>query len=101
LERADELERRQEIIDDNEQGSTFPDQIDVLPTNNNNDRPCTVLRYESYLKHQRYHDDLKHVDCDFIDFQNDNLIIQQDKTLGKGGLVSIMNKKGIIACLSD
>lgn len=45
----------------------------------------TVLRYESYLQHQRYYDDLKHVDCSFIDFGN-GLLIEQDKSLGKGGL---------------
>lgn len=52
-----------------------------------------VLQYESYLAHQRYYDDLKHVDYRYIDFgkfgNNDDarLIIEQDKTLGKGGLV--------------
>jgi hypothetical protein len=48
---------------------------------------------------QRYHDDLKHVDCDFIDFQN--LIIQQDKSLGKGGLVSILDGVGVISFLGS
>lgn len=45
----------------------------------------TVLRYDSYLQHQRYYDDLKHVDCSFIDYGN-GLLIEQDKSLGKGGL---------------
>lgn len=72
----------------------------------------TLLRYESFLSNQRYYDDYKHVDNKFIDysvpalslptttttttpesadinaegplFQN-HLIIEQDKTLGKGG----------------
>lgn len=41
----------------------------------------TVLRYDSYLQHQRYYDDLKHVDCSFIDYGN-GLLIEQDKSLG-------------------
>lgn len=60
------------------------DQIDVLPNGK------TVLRYNSYLKHQRYYDDLKHVDCSFLDYGivtgGGRLIVEQDKRLGKGGL---------------
>jgi 23S rRNA U2552 (ribose-2'-O)-methylase RlmE/FtsJ len=47
-----------------------------------------VLSYDSYLRHQRYYDDLKHVDCRFIDYGKigpGRLIIEQDKSLGKGG----------------
>jgi 23S rRNA U2552 (ribose-2'-O)-methylase RlmE/FtsJ len=47
-----------------------------------------VLSYDSYLRHQRYYDDLKHVDCRFIDYGNigpGRLIVEQDKSLGKGG----------------
>ena len=49
-----------------------------------------ILRYDSYLRHQRYYDDLKHVDCHFMDYGMigpGQLIIEQDKSLGKGGLV--------------
>lgn len=46
-----------------------------------------ILNYASYLSHQRYHDDLKHVDYRFIDFGSalSTMIIEQDKCLGKGG----------------
>lgn len=70
-----------------------------------------ILNYNSYLAHQRYYDDLKHVDIRYIDYGtiinpnyrlasdsatvkrgNDNggqncgnLILEQRKTLGKGG----------------
>ena len=44
-----------------------------------------ILRYESYLQHQRYYDDLKHIDCAFIDYGG-GLVVEQDKALGKGGL---------------
>jgi protein N-lysine methyltransferase METTL21A len=44
-----------------------------------------ILRYDSYLEHQRYYDDLKHVDCAFIDYGG-GLVVEQDKALGKGGL---------------
>lgn len=58
-----------------------------------------VLKYESYLRHQRYYDDLKHVDCQFIEYDlsgqdkgrpSRSVLIEQDKSLGKGGLVSIV-----------
>ena len=89
------------IIDDEEEGV---DQIDILP-----DSKLRILRYDSYLAHQRYNDDYKHADCHFVDFgivvgrdvlcqqkqqyhndDNDNanrLIVEQQKSLGKGGLV--------------
>ena len=60
------------------------DQIDTLANGQ------TILRYESFLQHQRYYDDLKHVDCNFIDYSTTNgtaaVVIEQDKSLGKGGL---------------
>ena len=59
-----------------------------------------ILRYGSYLSHQRYYDDLKHSDVQYIDYGpvgagrkdgpggGGRLIVEQDKSLGKGGLVS-------------
>ena len=72
-----------------------------------------ILHYDAYLAHQRYYDDLKHIDMHFINYgsfaklsrvessndvrdmkatttsigpaTNGELIIQQDKSLGKGG----------------
>jgi predicted nicotinamide N-methyase len=65
---------------------TFEDKIDLLP-----DSKLKVLRYESYLSHQRYHDDYKHSNCDFIDFKIDGsdqrIVVEQQRYLGKGGLV--------------
>jgi len=62
---------------------TASDEVEYLSTGQ------SVLRYESYLSHQRYYDDLKHVDYDFIDYGKTlgggNCIIKQDKSLGKGG----------------
>ncbi|KAL7530752.1 hypothetical protein ACHAWF_003499 [Thalassiosira exigua] len=55
-----------------------------------------VLDYDSYLSHQRYHDDLKHSDVDYVDFgevcdswgdSGGRLVIEQRKSLGKGGLI--------------
>ena len=66
------------------------DEIHILP--NTNER---MLNYNSYLKHQRYYDDLKHADMKYIDYGNmmnskgedgGQLIIEQRKSLGKGGL---------------
>lgn len=55
-----------------------------------------VLVYDDYLRDQRYYDDLKHSDCDFIDYGVRGgsqampgqmpLIIEQEKGMGKGGL---------------
>jgi hypothetical protein len=81
------------------------------------DNSTTMLIYESYLKHQRYYDDLKHVDINYINYgtafassftssgeeeeedvdvsnkqiiiqgrKKKDLIIEQRKYLGKGGL---------------
>ena len=83
LELADQAER-DSVQDDTSQH--LDDQVDVLP---NKQR---VLRYDSYLAHQRYYDDLKHIDCHYIDYGtiggSGRLVIEQDKRLGKGGLVS-------------
>jgi predicted nicotinamide N-methyase len=86
------------------------DQIDLLP-----DSKFNVLRYDSYLAHQRYSDDYKHANCHFVDFgigqtlsslssftskfhdstttcntinsKSSRLVIEQQRSLGKGGLV--------------
>lgn len=62
------------------------DKIDLLP-----DSKYKVLRYESYLSHQRYHDDYKHSNCDFIDFKiehsDQRIVVEQQRYLGKGGLL--------------
>lgn len=48
-----------------------------------------TLDYSVYLSHQRYYDDLKHVDMKYIDYGHfgggQNLIVEQRKQLGKGG----------------
>jgi Lysine methyltransferase len=53
-----------------------------------------ILDYNTWLRSdQRYHDDLKHIDYKYIDFGADfwdpddrrPLIVEQDKSLGKGG----------------
>ena len=70
-------------------------------TNNNSSNKVKVLEYNSYLAHQRYYDDLKHVDITYIDygyFPHNNssgekgkeegggrVVIEQRKRLGKGG----------------
>ena len=65
------------------------DQIQTLPNNKR------LLNYNSYLKHQRYYDDLKHADIHYIDYGNiynskgengGRLVVEQCKSLGKGGL---------------
>jgi hypothetical protein len=76
LAEADELERA------NEQEEQSSSSEDVILTLSNGDR---ILRYNSYLSHQRYYDDLKHVDCDYIDYGS-GVAVQQQKSLGKGGL---------------
>lgn len=77
LAEADARERKQSTAAGREQ----EERRDIIVTLGSGKR---VLRYESYLSHQRYYDDLKHYDCDFIDFSG--LVIQQDKAIGKGGL---------------
>ena len=48
-----------------------------------------MLNYSVYLSHQRYYDDLKHVDMNYINYgplgNSGELIIEQRKQLGKGG----------------
>ena len=80
-------------------------QQDEYVTLSDGDTSSRMLRYDSYLAHQRYYDDLKHIDYRYIDFgrifcmiggNDDNttstttdqrpLVVEQDKTLGKGGL---------------
>lgn len=65
------------------------DQIDILPDSN-----LKILRYDSYLAHQRYQDDYKHSSCTFIDYHIENkrgklcrTIVEQSRFLGKGGLL--------------
>lgn len=86
MELADQAEREQAQEKEKEE-QLGKDVIDIL---HNGKR---VLRYDSYLAHQRYYDDLKHVDCHYIDYGivesgAGRLVIEQDKSLGKGGLVS-------------
>lgn len=55
-----------------------------------------VLDYGSYLAHQRYYDDLKHIDMRYIDYgpispndsegEGSRLVVEQRKELGKGGV---------------
>jgi predicted nicotinamide N-methyase len=84
MELADQAEREQ-TQEETEQPSQGKD--DVIHVLSNGKK---VLCYESFLKHQRYYDDLKHVDCHFIDFGisscGGRLVMEQDKCLGKGGL---------------
>ncbi|KAL3781909.1 hypothetical protein HJC23_004094 [Cyclotella cryptica] len=60
-------------------------EVRVLPSGER------LLDYSAYLSHQRYYDDLKHVDMNYIDYGpvgiggGENLIIEQRKQLGKGG----------------
>eukprot|EP00521_Asterionellopsis_glacialis_P009079 CAMPEP_0195284754 /NCGR_PEP_ID=MMETSP0707-20130614/2849_1 /TAXON_ID=33640 /ORGANISM="Asterionellopsis glacialis, Strain CCMP134" /LENGTH=283 /DNA_ID=CAMNT_0040344147 /DNA_START=161 /DNA_END=1013 /DNA_ORIENTATION=- len=88
LEKTDEEER--ERLKEEEESRTMKNEeesdFDCIASLSNGQR---VLRYESYLRHQRYYDDLKHIDCTFIDYGvigNGRLIIEQEKKLGKGGL---------------
>eukprot|EP00977_Amphora_coffeiformis_P016211 scaffold4954_cov193-Amphora_coffeaeformis.AAC.4 len=115
MERQDEEERRQ--AQEAELSSSSTTAKDARHTGNkttttdqfvelaSGDR---ILLYESYLAHQRYYDDLKHVDYRYIEFgevgrvaaaanaamdedasatNNTRLVIEQRKSLGKGGLV--------------
>jgi hypothetical protein len=93
--------------DNNDYGDTIVGGgQDIIHRNSNN--TTTTLMYESYLKHQRYYDDLKHADINFINYGTKfasflltgdvhssskqriqgrkDLIIEQRKYLGKGGL---------------
>lgn len=96
LAEEDEAERR---ADGGHEGGSV-DEDEIFAVGGGERR---ILRYSSYLSHQRYYDDLKHVDVDFIDYRvvSDEartdadeapsrkeaaLVIEQDKSLGKGGL---------------
>lgn len=52
----------------------------------------TILHYATFLENQRFYDDLKHVDVNYIDYGpfgtgvSAPLLIEQDKSLGKGGI---------------
>lgn len=76
LAEADAREREQQAASEHREG-----QRDIILTLDDGKR---VLRYDSFLSHQSYYDDLKHYDCNYIDF--DGLVIQQEKAMGKGGL---------------
>jgi len=121
MERQDEEERQRTEVTSLAAGGRLKENED---DEKNNSRTYTtdefielasgdrMLLYESYLSHQRYYDDLKHVDYRYIDFgdieilsldddHNDitvantivpaastsRLVIEQCKGLGKGGLV--------------
>lgn len=98
LERRDHEERaeRNKLENTNQDGMDDDDDKDVtadlilvysLPSR------TRILSYDRYLKHQRYYDDLKHIDYDFISYtpascdrNESSLLIEQDKALGKGGI---------------
>mmetsp|Transcript_11819 Transcript_11819/g.17621 ORF Transcript_11819/g.17621 Transcript_11819/m.17621 type:complete len:199 (-) Transcript_11819:86-682(-) len=76
-------------------GDDIEDQIDVVVSSEG--LKYKVLEYASFLAHQRYYDDLKHANVNFINYgqildsngcAGGQLIIEQRKSLGKGGLVS-------------
>lgn len=66
---------------------------DPTESNQGDDRstiPQGTLRYETFLKDQRYHDDPKHINYKYVDFGEINgkhLVVEQDRSLGKGGLI--------------
>jgi 2-polyprenyl-3-methyl-5-hydroxy-6-metoxy-1,4-benzoquinol methylase len=79
------------------------DRVDVLP-----DSKMKVLRYDSFLAHQRYSDDYKHSHCNFIDFRteasNKRIVTEQQRCLGKGGLLwdaAIVLSEHVIAHQDD
>jgi predicted nicotinamide N-methyase len=75
LEREDEAEREQE---------------DAMMSTMQEKNDDATLRYENFLAHQAYYDDYKHVNYKYVDFGvvgNDRLVIEQDRTVGKGGFV--------------
>lgn len=87
MERQDELERqRQQSLEEEEGDRSLLENDDG-----------STLNYQAFLKTQQYYDDFKHVNYKQIDFggmilQNASssstpLIIEQDRTLGKGGFV--------------
>lgn len=82
LEQQDEAERAKSNLSKFEQ-QDHADFIHLAPG-------VTLLHYESFLRHQDYYDDLKHIDHAMINYGNFGtdtpLLIEQDKRLGKGGL---------------
>ena len=80
LEKEDELERQREM-------ETVDEETEVITTD--------TLDYQRYIKQQQMkpiYDDYKHVNYRCIDFGHINnsttpLIIEQDRSVGKGGLV--------------
>jgi Lysine methyltransferase len=103
MDRKDHLRMlRQMRLDDEAARAAATDEEDAQGNDSNNkvaneivtlSTGASVLQYDKYLSHQRYHDDLKHIDCRYIDFgclcptrPQARLVIEQDKTLGKGGL---------------
>ena len=95
------------------------DEYDILPTLGGS----KILRYDSYLRHQRYYDDLKHVDYHYIDYGDirdtrsrgrdgagachpagGHLIVKQQKSLGKGGIcwdAAFILAEHLIACQEE
>jgi len=71
--------------DDDANDSTEQDAVEVHVSPGGE----RTLDYSVYLSHQRYYDDLKHVDMNYIDYGHigggDSLIVEQRKRLGKGG----------------
>ena len=77
------------------------DEYETLPTS----WRSKLLHYDSYLKHQRYYDDLKHVDYHYINYGGcdggGRLVIRQQKDLGKGGIcwdAAFILAEHMIAC---
>lgn len=122
----DEAERALAVNDDDAEGdhsdggcssSSLPleqDEYEVLPTS----KGSKILHYNSYLRHQRYHDDLKHVDYHYIDYGDirsrgrhdagnragGHLVIRQQKSLGKGGIcwdAAFILAEHLIACQEE
>ena len=84
------------------------DEYETLPTSGRS----KLLHYDSYLRHQRYHDDLKHVDYHYINYggcdggqrAGGRLVIRQQKGLGKGGIcwdAAFILAEHMIACEKD
>uniref|UniRef100_A0A7S2PW95 Uncharacterized protein n=1 Tax=Skeletonema marinoi TaxID=267567 RepID=A0A7S2PW95_9STRA len=102
------------LNDDDEGEEELCDHVYTISTTSavNNGEKVKVLEYNSYLAHQRYYDDLKHVDITYMDYgviphrpstNNTNeqsalegeegsnetdggrVVIEQRKRLGKGG----------------
>ena len=86
MERAAEAEAAEEELDE----ETGEDGGEGCKDKVNEDDGSLI--YSSFLNHQRYYDDLKHVDYKAIEYdfgEGDRAVkvkIRQDKRLGKGGL---------------